>query len=185
MSRDLATALSDALDAQEITVFWLCDLLFDDPNSLHFWSGLGDLTIDGQTYTGAGELLDISELRESSDIAAYGATLTLSGIPSNLIALAQSEPYQGRRAVVKFGVQQSGGAKTAVTIFTGEMDQMNIQIGPDTATISLDVESRLIDLNRPRVRRYSDADQRARFPDDRAFEFVTRLQAERLEWQPS
>lgn len=184
MSRDLATAISTAINGASVDVFWLCDLLFDDPNSLHFWSGLGDLTIDGQTYTGAGDLLNLSEMRESSDIAAYGATLTLSGIPSSLVALAQSQPYQGRRAAVKFGID-SGGTKTAFTVFTGEMDQMNIQVGPETATISLDVESRLIDLNRPRVRRYSDADQRARYPNDSAFEFVTRLQGEALEWQPS
>lgn len=184
MSRDLASAISTAINANEVSVFWLCDLMFDDPNSLHFWSGVGTLTIDGQDYTGAGNLLTISEMRESSDIAAYGATLTLSGIPSNEIELALSEPYQGRRAAIKFGVD-SAGTKSAVTVFTGEMDQMSIQVGPETATIALDVESRLIDLNRPRVRRYTDADQQARHSGDLAFEFVTRLQGEALEWQAS
>lgn len=184
MSRDLPSAIASAIGADTINVFWLCDLEFDAPNDLHFWSGIGDLSLDGTTYTGAGNLLNLSEMRESSDIAAYGAVLTLSGIPSNEIELAQSEPYQGRRAVIKFGVD-SGGTKTAFTVFTGEMDQMSIRLGPETATITLDVESRLVDLNRPRVRRYTDADHRSRYPGDLAFEFVTRLQGEALEWQPS
>lgn len=181
MSRSLATAISNALDDDEINVFWACDLLFDSPNDLYFWNGVGDLSLDGNTYVGAGELLNISEIRESSDIAAYGATLTLSGIPSNLVSLALAEPYQGRRAFVRFGVDVSG-TKTAVTLFTGEMDEMNIDFGPDTVTISLVVESRLVDLNRPRIRRYTDADQKSRFGSDRAFEFVTRLQDEDLQW---
>ena len=184
MSRDLATAISNALDDDVISVFWACDLLFDAPNTLYFWNGIGDLSLDGNTYTGAGNLLNISEMRESSDIAAYGATLTLSGIPTNEINLALAEPYQGRRAIVKFGVDVAG-TKSSVTVFTGEMDQMSISFGPDTATISLDVESRLIDLNRPRIRRYTDADQQARYPGDLAFEFVTRLQSESLEWKAS
>ncbi len=184
MSRDIASAISNALDDQTISVFWACDLLFDSPNALHFWSGIGDLSLDGETYTGAGDLLGISELRESSDIAAYGATLTLSGIPSSIISVALAEPYQGRKAVVKFGVDV-GGTKTAFTVFTGEMDQMSISFGADTATISLDVESRMIDLNRPRIRRYTDADQQSRYVGDLAFEFVPRLQSESLEWKAS
>lgn len=211
MSRDLATAISGALGDQEVSVFWACDLLFDSPNDLYFWSGIGDLVLDGKTYVGAGDLLGISELRESSDIAAYGATLTLSGIPSSIISVALAEPYQGRRAIVKFGFRfdpvnsvlydgtwndakywmdtigwnDSGTLSVltnAFTVFTGEMDEMNIQFGADTVTISLAVESRLVDLNRPRIRRYTDADQQSRFGGDMAFEFVTRLQDEDLQW---
>lgn len=184
MSRDLAAAISNALDDEVIDVFWTCDLLFDAPNALYFWNGIGDLVLGSQTYTGAGNLLQISELRESSDIAAYGATLTLSGIPTSEINLALAEPYQGRRAVVKFGVDVAG-TKSAVTVFNGEMDEMNISFGPDTCTISLQVESRLVDLNRPRIRRYTDADHQVRYPGDLAFEFVTRLQNESLQWEAS
>jgi len=72
---------------------------------------------------------------------------------------------------------------TSFTVFTGEMDQMNISYGPETVTISLEVESRLVDLERPRIRRYTDADQRSRYPGDEAFSFVTRLQNESLEWE--
>ena len=184
MSRDINTNITDALNDAVVQPFFTLDLLFDDPKKLYFWSGIGDLSLDGNTYTGAGELLSISELRESSDIASYGATLTLSGIPNNLIDLALSEPYQGRRAVVKFGIQDtSTGTRYASTVFVGEMDQMNISMGPRTCTISLDVESRLVDLNRPRLRRYTDADQKSRFSGDDAFEFVTRLQNEALEWK--
>lgn len=181
MSRELVSVLSDALDDAQISVFWACDLLFDSPNQLYFWNGVGDLSLDGNIYTGAGELIGVSEMQESSDIAAYGAKLTLTGIPKYLVSTALSEPYQGRHAKVKFGINAEG-VYTAVTVFSGEMDQMGIQYGAETVTISLDVESRLIDLDRSRVRRYTHEDQKKRFVDDRAFEFVTRLQDESLQW---
>ena len=72
MSRELVSVLSDALDDAQISVFWACDLLFDSPNQLYFWNGIGDLSLDGNVYTGAGELIAVSEMQESSDIAAYG-----------------------------------------------------------------------------------------------------------------
>lgn len=181
MSRDLAAVISTALQGSEINVFWACDLLFDSPNDIYLWNGIGDLLLDGKTYTGVGDLLGVSEIKESSDIAAYGAQLSLSGIPSDTISTALNEPYQGRHAIVKFGVI-SGGTHTAFTVFSGEMDQMTINYGPETVTISLDVESRLVDLERARVRRYTDADQQLRYNGDLAFEFVTRLQEESLQW---
>jgi len=209
MSRDLGTTISAAIEKRQLRPFWAVDLLFDSPNDLYFWSGLGSLTVDSLTYTGAGNLLQISDMRESSDIAAYGATLTLSGIPTSLITLAKSEPYHGRKARVKFGVMGFTESKAiaagtgfpitigdgtyieasvppydtaVVSVFSGEMDQMNISQGPETATISLNIESRMIDLRRPRILRYSDSDQKSRFPNDRAFEFMNRLQTESLEW---
>ena len=181
MSRDLATGINTALQGSEISVFWACDLMFDSPNDIYLWNGVGDLSLDGKTYLGVGDLLGVSEIKESSDIAAYGAQLTLSGIPSNTISTALSEPYHGRHALVKFGVN-SGGPYSAFTVFSGEMDQMTISYGPGTVTIGLDVESRLVDLDRARVRRYTDADQQLRYVGDRAFEFVTRLQDESLLW---
>jgi hypothetical protein len=155
--------------------------LFDSPNAVYMWSGLGDLDLNGKPTLVLVIFCKFQKLRESSDIASYGATLTLSGIPSNMVDLALAEPYQGRKAIVKFGVIQNGSYNTATT-YTGEMDQMNIQYTPDTVTISLDVESRLVDLQRARTRRYTDNDHQSRFEGDIAFSFVTRLQNESLEW---
>jgi hypothetical protein len=181
LSRSLSSLIQSSIQQDQLVVFWTVDLLFDDPNQLYMWSGIGDLELNNKTYVGVGELLQISELRESSDIAAYGATLTLSGIDPDTIHLALEEPYQGRKAVVRFGVIQSGSYSTAVT-YTGEMDQMNISYTPDSVSISLEVESRLVDLQRARIRRYTDADHRSRYENDISFSFVTRLQNESLEW---
>lgn len=209
--RDLPQEIINASAEAVVRPFFAVDLEFDSPNALNFWNGIGDLTISGTTYTGAGELLNISEIRESSDIAANGATFTLSGIPSDLISLALDEPYQGRVARVWLGMidyrltepsfllinatdyllLNTDGSRLSIRanqpqvffeLFTGYMDQMNIEEEPETATISLSVENKLIDLNRPRVRRYTDNNQQGRYPGDLAFEFVNRIQDEELTW---
>lgn len=187
MSRTLPAAISAAVDSDEAYIFWAAELLFDSPNELRLWSGIGDLDLDGDTYTGAGELISMSEVQENSDIAAYGATLTLSGIPSSVLDKALAIPYQGRKCSVHFGVVSDPNSNTptytALNVFQGEMDQMNVQLGPETCAISLEVESRLVDLQRPRIRRYTNESQKSRYPNDDGFQFITRLQNEQLEWQ--
>jgi len=59
---------------------------------------------------------------------------------------------------------------------------MNIDEGAETSTIALSVESKLIDLERGRVFRYTDANQKSRYPDDKGFEFVEDLQDKRFSW---
>jgi hypothetical protein len=174
---------------------------------LYLWTGLGNLTVGGITYIGTGNMLQISEVKETADIAAAGATLTLSGIPTEILALALQEPYQGRLCYIKFGMIgankdfllkqdgsfilledssaidiSTGDPNVLTTLFTGYMDQMAIEEGPDTSIISLAVESKLIDLDRPRVQRYTFASQTARYANDLAFDLYLDLQDKPLSW---
>lgn len=206
MSRSLSDSIVSVLTAESIKPFFAVRLFFDT-QTLNFWTGLGDLTVASVTYTGTGRLLQISELSETAEISAQGATLTLSAIPSELISLALTEPYQGRLCQIFFGVIDAnrqylvaedgtyilaedtsridlspGDPNEIVEVFSGYMDQMNIEEGAETSTIGLSVESKLIDLERPRVFRYTDANQKARFPDDKGFEFVEDLQDKRFTW---
>lgn len=210
MARSILQEIVDASTKSNVVPFFAVEFLFDSPNQLRFWSGYGDLTIDGDTYTGAGDLLKVSDVRESSDIAANGATLSMSGIPSDLISLAIDEPYQGRICKVKFGLIDYDLVSDALLLtedgdflvteageyidlsvsqpanyfdlFVGYMDQMNIQEGPQYSTISLSVESKLIDLEKPNNARYTDNYQQSQYSGDLAFEFVNRIQGEDLTW---
>jgi hypothetical protein len=205
-SRDITTGIATALEASEIQPFFGVQLFLDSEN-LYFWTGLGDLTTGGITYAGTGQFLAISEMEETAEIAARGATITLSGIPSNLISLALTEPYQGRKCKIMFGAIDAnriylkaedgtyilredsgriditeGDVTPVVELFTGYIDQMNIDEGPDTSTIVLAIESRLIDLERERIFRYTDQNQKARFPNDKGLEFVEDLQDKQFNW---
>lgn len=180
MSRDISTPVNTAVAAAEIQPFFAVDLLFDSPNEIYLWSGYGTKTIAGKSYLGAGELLAISSVTETNDISAQGATITISGVPSELLAKAFNEPYQNRGCNIYFGV--IGSEDDYASVFAGYLDTMNITEGPDTGTIELSVENKLIDLERARVFRYTDSFQKSQFAGDKGLEFVASLQDQRLPW---
>lgn len=209
MSRNLSGVVDILVEEPVIETFYAIELEFDT-TPMYLWTGIGDLVVDAKTYRGVGKFINISEIQEGADLSAKGATVSLSGIPSDMLTMALDEEYQGRKCYIRFGftnialgdeslllteggeeITTEAGEPIDVSIsttdvlfdlFTGYIDQMNIDEGPDTSTISISVESKLIDLERPRARRYTDADQRSRFPGDKAFEFVARLQKETLTW---
>ena len=78
MTRTLPATMATGVEAVSIDVFFAIEL-FLDTTTLRFWSGLGEATIQGETYVGSGNMIQISSVDESRDISAKGATLTLSG----------------------------------------------------------------------------------------------------------
>lgn len=186
MTRTIISSILNALDDAEVSPFYAVELFFDT-DTVRVWTGYGDITVtsgSGQTYNGIGDLLSISDVQESQDISAKGINLTLSGIPSNLLVHALNTPYQGRLCNIHFGFinWSSPANQNAMLAFTGYMDTMNIDEGPETSTIVTSVESRLIDLERPRNRRYTSENQKQRHSGDLAFDFVESLQNQRLQW---
>jgi len=192
MSRDISVSLLNSLDDGVVHPFFAVDLMFDvregvdvngDPitfGPLYVWSGYGNLTIGSKTYLGAGQLLSVSSVEESTEIEAKGASITMSGIPSDFLSLALTEPYQGRECRIYFGM--TNNPSDYAEVFSGELDQMNVSEESSTATISMTVENVLIKLERPVVRRFTDQDQRSRFPSDKGLEFVASLQDKEIFW---
>ena len=178
MSRDLTTTTLDAIDDSVVYPFFAVELLFDN-DAIRMWTGQGTLDIGGNDYIGVGNLLDISAIEETAELAVRGATITLSGVPSDLLSLALSEPYQGRVCNIYFGVV---GELAANQIFSGYMDQMNISDGGETSTIELMIENRLIDLERARVARFTSGYQKSLYPDDLGLDFIEDLQDKDIVW---
>ena len=186
MSRDLTSATITNISEATVYPFFAIELNFDS-EILRLWTGQGTLTLPDTTqWIGTGTLLDISAIEETAEMAVRGATLTLSGIPSEILSLALSEPYQGRVCNIYFGTFTGGDLTTAPSnfdqIFSGYMDQMNIQDGAETATIELKVENKLVDLERARVARFTSGYQKSIYPSDKGFDFVESLQDRELFW---
>jgi len=179
MTRSLTTSVSTAIGQTVVTPFFAIDLALAS-GSLYLWSGYGDLVIGSKTYLGAGQLMNISTVEETTEIEAKGATITLSGIPSSFLSLALTEQYQGRECRIYFGITSS--PSDYMEIFTGELDQMNISEEATTATIAVTAENVLIKLERPVVRRLTNQDQQSRYPGDLGLEFVASLQDKEIYW---
>ena len=182
MSRNLTTALNNEFTSQEMAPFMAIDLDFSGGNFLT-WTGYGNITFGGNTYIGSGDIVNVNSVQETSEIKASGIQVTLSGIPSDLISSALTDPYQGRSAKIYLGIINDGViVADPYMIFGGHMDLMTIEDGGDTATIALTAESRLIDLDRARERRFTSEDQKIDFPNDKGLEFITSLQEKAIVW---
>lgn len=180
-TRDITEVLSNALDDEQIFPFFAVEMFFDS-GPLRFWTGLGDATIDGDTYIGTGDLLDISSVTETTEVAARGATLVLTGITSGNLDKAFNSPYQGRICNISFGVVNGSVYSGLTQVFSGYMDEMNIEEGPESSTIELKIENKLIDLERQRVRRYNSSHQNVLYPTDRGFDFVESIAGQKIMW---
>ena len=67
-------------------------------------------------------------------------------------------------------------------LFSGYMDQMNIEETSDTSTIQLLVENKLVDLERARVARFTSGYQKSIYAGDLGFDFVEDLQDKQISW---
>ncbi|MCK8787634.1 hypothetical protein M0638_25025 [Roseomonas sp. NAR14] len=182
MTRPLATAVSTAASAPVVHLAVLVELDFA-PDPLRLWSGIGDFVWGNMTFTGAGTLMGVGEVEETTETRAAGTTLSLSGVPSELIDHAMVVDWQGRAGRIWLALLDDAGGLLGdpVQALGGRMDVMSWAEG-ETATISLTVESRLADLERARVRRYTDRDQQDEYPNDLGFAYVASLQNQEIRW---
>lgn len=184
--RDLTSGMQTEVSATNTAPIFLVECDFSS-GFVRVWSGLGDLLWNAQTWIGVGSLGGISPLSESTDFNANGAKIQLSGIPSDLLAIAQAQQYQGRAANIYLGMLNSSGVVIAdpIKLFAAKMDTMEILEGAETSTITLNIESRAITLKRSHERRYTHEDQQIDFPGDRGFEYVAGLQDKEIIWKPA
>ena len=154
-----------------------------DSGIIRLWSGIGDLVYAGDTYTGVGNLLSVRLAEESKEIAAKGVNVALNGINSTLIAKALDESYRGRTmAIYLFFMYDNQVVLYPYAVFVGYINMMNIQDNGETSVISVDAESKLIDLQRPRERRYTSEDQKIDYPNDKGLDAVTWIQNQKIKW---
>lgn len=183
MTRSVTSAVNTIFESDSVKPFLAIDLAFDGGNFVA-WTGYGNLEFGGTTYVGAGDFLSVSPVKENAEVQANGIDISLSGIPSDLISSALNETYQGRSCKLFLGVLDSSNAVVAdpITLFSGRMDLMTIDDSGDTASLNVTAESRLIDLDRTRERRYTSEDQKIDFPNDKGLEFIADLQDKEITW---
>jgi len=180
VARNLTSAFDTAIQQDEIHPVMLVKVNTSGGDVL-VWSGIGDLTYNSETYIGTGTFGGVSTQSERTDLTATGVTLSLSGIPSSLVSTALGQVQQGRLCQVWMALlNTSTGALVAdpYELFVGFSDVTIVTEQAETSTISIQAENRLIDLERARIRRYTDEDQKSDSANsgDKGFEFVPGLQ---------
>lgn len=187
MARDITSDFNTAIKSTVVQPIFAIELEFSD-GTLRFWNGYGSITMtaggSSKVFTGTGDLLSISPVEESSTLQMNGISVALTGIKSSLVSSALSAQYTNRDAALYMGLYNASGSVIAdvYTLFKGKMDVLNITEQADTATITLNIESRLVSFEQPLNRMLTLEDQQVDYSSDLGFEFISDLQDKEIIW---
>lgn len=183
MTRGLSPIQQAAAADEQVARTVAVEMDFPD-GFARFHGGHESIEIDGNTFLGVGQLGSISVAEESAELRSYGMVIKLSGVPRDSIAYALGQAYQGRRGTV-WEVQLDPVTFTVIgpplVVFRGRMDQMDIIMGQQAA-VTVRLENRLADWDRPRIRRFTDDEQRRRDPNDGSFRFLPATTEKEIIW---
>lgn len=182
MSRSLTGSVVSAVSADHVWALMLVELQFSS-GTIRLTNAPYPFNWNSQSWEGLGKLLSIGAIQETAGLEAKGVALNLSGIPASLVNIARGENYQGRTGKIWFAPLDANFAVVAnpYLAFVGRMDTMPMEIG-DEATITLNLESRLLGALGGKVRRYNDADQRLDYPADKGLQYAEQLPFADLGW---
>src|SRR5580704_17972406 len=152
-------------------------LAFAD-QTLYLFGGVGTLTPAGpayspsssfpygQAFTGLGWLAKVSTVPQTTKVQAQNITLSLSGIPSSLVAEAINQVRITGTATVYLGFFNSSGAliPDPIQLFSGALDVPTLDDSGDTSTIAITAENTLLSLNEAPNRTFDDMDQQIYAP---------------------
>jgi hypothetical protein len=182
MPRAMSPAMLAAIQAQALQPSVFVQIGFKSEVA-YLWSGIGPVVWNGHTWIGAGSLMSISSLEDAATVEARGIAITLSGLDPGLLAEALGDFQLGLAALVWLGLW-SGGSLLAdpILAWQGRTDQPLLAVRPEQATIQLNCETRLVDMNIPVDRRHTSQDQQMDYPGDLGLQFVDGIQEMTLYW---
>lgn len=184
MTRTLDSAVATGIVAPTVPFAFFAEFEFVS-GTLRMWSGLGTKTWNSVNWTGLGDLTGISAVDETTEIGATNVTFSLSGVDNSLRALALADKYRGRQCRLWLAILSADTTTVTGTyrIFAGRMNTMAIKAASDTMSqILLDVESRIVDLRRPRPSRYTSAEQKRIDPTDTGLDRTAKLAERPFNW---
>jgi hypothetical protein len=183
MPRTLTAGQLAALQSGKIRPAFFIEAHFVD-GPVYVWTGRGRLVWNGITWLGFGSTVAITTIEETTAIEAKGITLTMSGIDVSLLGGIMLEFQVGLPALIRLGLFDENVAliDDPVISWAGRMDQPTIDVDGQTATISINCENRLLEMNVAVDRRYTNEDQQIDYPGDRGFEFVASIQDVTIYW---
>ena len=179
----LDSSITNRLGADEQALFFAVKAEFDT-SDIKVWTGIDNLTISSETYTGAGTLLSVSNSEDNTELKSNGIVVALSGMDTTVVNYALTESYQNRPITIFMGYVMGGTNEVAgtLTLFKGRMTSLVINDTPDGATVTIDAENRLVDLDRPSNLRYTKESQNFLFSGDTGFNRVASIQDKQINW---
>jgi hypothetical protein len=179
--RTLSTAGAAVIASGVVALAVLVEMDLTSPLNLNTTNL--DLVISGTTYYGTRGLGQIDAVTETT-ADVRNIKFSLSGVPSSSIALALSEPVQGKAVRIKLAIYDPStfAVLDVVPFWAGQLDVFGINDGDPVATINVTAEHAGIDLTRPSGSVYSNDEQQRLHPGDLFFQFLADQVEQKIVW---
>jgi hypothetical protein len=151
--------------------------------TVRVWSGFGDLTFGGFTYTGTGDLGKITAHTEQVVLVSEKKTYQLSGVDPALVPEADFDSSFGRSVTEYFGFLTQAGAQVATPEINweGRIDSCR-RVDGSTPLIEVNAEYRLSLVDQTDGWRYTHEHQQQFFAGDDGLKYVPTLETTEILW---
>lgn len=141
------------------------------------------IDFDGKTWFATGQFGKIDVLQEGLNAADSGWSMALSNIPLDEIDYV-TDHIRAKEVKLYLGLTDAGNVLLSAPrlIGSGSILDNNVNFEGATATMKVNVRSKLSDWNKAKATRYTDEYQQLIHPDDRGFMFVGDLLSHKIEW---
>ena len=180
--RTIPQAIIDALDDGVFRPLFLVEIDFDDP--LRFSSAYTEMTVEGVTYFGGGNLGYVKSFSENTDLEPKQMELGLAGISDASLSAVADSNYINRNVRIKVAMLDENGqplGDTAMAYFIGKTDEVKFTYGK-RSEITVIARDRIADWSRPRIEKNVNAYHQAKYPGDKGFEFVNQVADKKIIW---
>jgi len=184
MPRTITDTVKTALAADHVVHMFFVEM---DLESGYFrtCTAAYSFTWDSKTWLGIAYIGKFDAIREAATLEAKGISFEMSGIPAEQIAYVLGEHYQGRKCTVWKAVLNPDTFAILADpfiIYKGRLDTLDVVELGKKAVIQVQILDRRADWDKPRIRRFTDADQKLDYPDDKGFEFAEAMADKELIW---
>lgn len=176
-------AQAEALAKATVRCATLVDFAFDKP--VRVWNGMRELTAGGRQWSPLYGLGQIDGVTAARSAESQEVVFTLSGVNSEIVSLVMGDAdrVQGRIVTAAFQLfrddwQTEGDPFVFWFGLCQSMRATRSEMGPESGaqrTVSITAENLFFNRSRPPAGRYTDRDQKKRFPGDRILEFTPQL----------
>jgi hypothetical protein len=183
--RPLGDTFKTKIAGREVLVGCFCFINYPT-TPLRAWSGTVDLDWNEETWKGVGDFGGFSAITERAGPEASSTKLTLNGVKDALVNLALLDTSQNCLVELYLAAMTETEGVWAVAdgwrFFRAYTDVHKVIEGLEFHTIEVAVETFLARMRRPRVVRYTNAEQQRLYPGDRGFEYAGKINLTPLNW---
>lgn len=152
----------------------------------YFWTGIGKLVWNGNTFTGSGQLGTVTPISHTSDLTIQDVQFTMVGVDPNVVAGLNDNVRNLSGKVWLACIEQVKVVADPYLIVDSVLDYQSFNAAEDgTVSLSITAHTGFYTLARALNETWTTEQQKIDFPGDSGLDLISGLQNQDIQWTPS